>query len=170
MLEQHGSVHSSGFIYDHPTKLDKLPVGKYDQLVVDRLLYNYQLAKSLYPLCRYIYMIRSPERSLPVIMQHGYTAETAVDYYCFRLRRLCEMKTPQQVVFTYDQLLSGDFNGINQLLNIQLTKYFVPFNEGSFVEGKVIENALEPMIEIPVHLLKRAKQKYNKYSTHLLRK
>ena len=65
---------------------------RYAKVFYDELCFNHQLrSRSLYQACHYIYVVREPAVSLPLIVGEGYTDIMALNYYCFRLRRLCEM-------------------------------------------------------------------------------
>jgi hypothetical protein len=73
----------------------------------DHLLLNPSIAtKSLYGLCRFIFIVRPPRHSLEFILAHGYSPDAASAYYRFRLRRICEMvhRCPDAPVFTWDDL------------------------------------------------------------------
>lgn len=76
------------------------------------LLYNWQFChRGLYDICRFIYLVREPEGSLNhLIRNRHYLPEFAVRYYCYRLRRICEMakRTPNALFLTYTDLATGD--------------------------------------------------------------
>lgn len=75
----------------------------------DHSLFNYSFScKHLYKICKFIYVIRPPRQTLNELL-YIYSKKSAVNYYCFRLRRICEMakQTPGAVLITYDELMGG---------------------------------------------------------------
>lgn len=104
-------------IYNHPTMLDQLTTKPHKLLnsaavYVTEVLYNWQLChRGFYDMCRFIYMIREPEGTLNQLVRgHGYQPDFAVRYYCYRLRRICEMakRTPGAVLLTYTDMATGE--------------------------------------------------------------
>jgi hypothetical protein len=73
----------------------------------DHLLLNPSIAtKSLYGLCRFVFVIRPARHSLEGTLARGYSPEAASSYYRFRLRRICEMvrRCPGAPVFSWEDL------------------------------------------------------------------
>ncbi len=100
------------FQYDHPTKVESLsePVLKARPLAricVHKITYNYQLSPVLYDHAEFIYFVRSPRDSLNhLVTEKKYTEVGALRYYCYRLRRLCEMaRKTGGVLLTWDDLV-----------------------------------------------------------------
>jgi hypothetical protein len=112
------SMGSSGIVYDHPSRLNNLEYwsrhvsGRHMDfaMCVDKLVFNHQLpSPCFFDICRFVYMVRSPEKALGRIVQKGYDLSGAADYYAFRLRRMSEMslKTPNSVLVDYDRMLDS---------------------------------------------------------------
>lgn len=73
----------------------------------DHLLFNSSISsRSLYGLCRSIFVVRPARHSLEGVMGLGYPPDQASAYYRFRLRRLCEMarRCPEALILTWDDL------------------------------------------------------------------
>jgi hypothetical protein len=106
---------SSRPYYDMPTimALTKHPhkLNTQAAIFVDELLYNYWLqTKDAYRYCKFIYVVRPPEGVLgELVAQKLYKPQQACDYYCYRLRRMCEMakRTPGAVLLTYEDIVTG---------------------------------------------------------------
>ena len=78
---------------------------------MDELLYNHQMClKEALPLCRFIYVVRSPETTLNMLVSNNKMKPSfAVRYYTYRLRRICEMakRTPGAILYTFEDLKVG---------------------------------------------------------------
>jgi hypothetical protein len=78
---------------------------KKDKIYLDVLLFNYQIScKELYKNknVEFIYYLGNGISTIKKIIQNtGLDEESARRYYCFRLRRICEMmeKTPNSMIF-----------------------------------------------------------------------
>lgn len=87
-------------------------------IYLDHLLYNYQLSmKSAYSYCRFIYVVRSPEPVINLLMnRNNMNLSQAIRYYTYRLRRLYEMSknTPNAVVLTWEDLKYNNFGSLIQ--------------------------------------------------------
>ena len=103
--------------YSHPTDLDPLVARPHKlsntaAIYGEYLWFNAQLScKSLYTICKFIYVIREAKSSIGELMStHGYSTKRAALYYAFRLRRICEMakRTPGAVCLTWNDMESGD--------------------------------------------------------------
>lgn len=97
------NFHSLESLTDQPHKLDNTAA-----IYMDELNFNYNLAsKSLYSSCKFIYFIREARGSLEdLILNYKYYPAAAMRYYCYRLRRICEMSknTPDAILLTWDNL------------------------------------------------------------------
>lgn len=109
--------YKTGFLYEYPLTINSLLAYPHKQrntaaVYMDELLYNHSLStKKLYGVCKFIYFIRQPIYSLNI----GLRPDMAVDYYCFRLRRMCEMaRKSGGVLVTWEDLASGRKNDILQ--------------------------------------------------------
>ncbi len=108
--------HRTNNTYDHPDVLDSIENIPHKchhrgAVAVDELLFNHSIQSNrILEICRMIYLIREPARTLDGIASSGMLApKQATLYYCYRLRRLCEMaaRTPGAVVLTHEDLLTG---------------------------------------------------------------
>lgn len=99
-------------VYTHPTDLDSLKSkDRYAKTFIDTVEYNYSFASTaLYSCAKFIYLIRNPKHSLGNMVKEGYTRESAVSYYLFRLRRMYEMayQTPDGIFLTYEDMLKDE--------------------------------------------------------------
>ena len=104
-------VYRTGRTYLHPLSLEDLtgmPHKTRNAAAVwlDEIRYNYQFGnKSLYPLARFLYMVRPAAPTLTCLVTGGYEPDFAARYYCYRLRRLAEMakRTPGAILITPDK-------------------------------------------------------------------
>lgn len=147
-LSQHpyvGRMYTKG-VYKHPTDLQKT-TGK---IHFDKVVLNHQIeSRSILNICKFIYVIREARPSLLSIK--GYTPANAVDYYCFRLRRLCEMaKKTGGLLLTFDDLASGHLELVQEFLGLgtPLVSYYQPEE----ITG-----------DFPYPLIVKAQEKYEKY-------
>ncbi len=102
--------------YDHPTVLDDIESKPHKcqhrgAVYIDEIVLNHSVRSTrILDICRIIYLVREPARSLEGIAQSKMLdPRTAVRYYCYRLRRLCEMarRTPGAVFLTHEDLITG---------------------------------------------------------------
>ena len=106
------SCYNTGRVYNHALSLEELTAlpHKIDNVAaiwMEMLLHNYQFScKSLYPICKFIYMIREAEPTLNALVESGYRPDAALRYYTYRLRRICEMArcTPGAVLLTWQDI------------------------------------------------------------------
>ena len=134
-------IHSSGNTYDSVSSLDWLyseghKLDNASAIYGDHLLFNPQLStKSLYSICNFIYVIRPARPSLHEIGKK-LSPKSALLYYTFRLRRLCEMakRTPNAMLVLWQGLSNGDaFSKIENFLDL---KDLLNPPHTSFVETK----------------------------------
>lgn len=108
-FDKHPHIARGAFktAYTHINDLELMKFhNPYVRIHYDKLCFNYQFAAtSLYKCCKFIYVVREASPTLNHISRH-YHPIKAADYYCYRLRRLCEMarKTPNSLLFTWDNL------------------------------------------------------------------
>ena len=108
-------AYHTGRTYNHPLVLGavtSLPHKNCTTAAIwlDELLHNYQFScKELYKVCRFVYMVRPAEPTVNALILAGYEPDCAARYYCYRLRRMCEMakRTPEAVLVTYEDAQSG---------------------------------------------------------------
>jgi hypothetical protein len=131
---------STQLIYNHARDLIEMKKESFKQIYFDELFFNFQFScKSLYKDCKFIYLIREPKESLHEITKLNYSNQSAFNYYCFRMRRLCEMakQTPGALFLTYENLISNkatkaiqNYLGLKnpiQELNVQESKSDFPY-------------------------------------------
>lgn len=128
-------------------------------IYLDHLLYNYQLSiKSAYSYCRFIYLVRSPEPVINLLISNDTMSfDQAVRHYTYRLRRLCEMfkNTPDAVLLTWEDLKSGDFKSkIENYLSLSPPIEITQENISKFYEYESFSNQFD---------LSDVENKYQKY-------
>jgi hypothetical protein len=117
----------TGLVYDHPFKVETLLAKDHKcdttaAVYMDELLYNYSFCcRELYGWCKFIYVVREPKPTLNGLVTRGwYKPDAAWRYYCYRLRRMCEMaKYSGGVLLTWDDLMAGEFGGVEKYLNLK---------------------------------------------------
>lgn len=95
-------------IYSHPYDLTAMK-DRYAKIFFDRLDLNQSISSpSILQCAKFIYFIRDPIRSLPnIVHQKNYSERGAVNYYCFRLRRIYEIARSTPGLFlTYDDFVT----------------------------------------------------------------
>lgn len=152
------SFENSLVEYDSPIVLDWLFNKKHktrnaSAIYGDHLVYNMSIScKTLYEICKFIYVIRPARSSLNEIMAtkgSTYTEKTATNYYKFRLRRICEMahRTPDAVLLTWDDLAKGtgfpiieEYLGLKEQLKVEYYHFSLDsrnnFNENLITEAQ----------------------------------
>jgi hypothetical protein len=126
------TIQNSSVKYSGPSDLEWLFASPHkcrdsSAIYGDHLLYNSSLSsKNLYERCKFIYFIRPARASLNEISmmkgETGLEGRFAARYYCFRLRRICEMarKTIGSLLLTWDDLASGKaFPSIEEYLGLK---------------------------------------------------
>jgi hypothetical protein len=94
--------HNTDLVYKHPEVLDILTANPHKcnttaATWAEEILYNYQFScKPLYKMCKFIYLVRDAK----------YLGANDFLYYCYRLRRICEMarQTPGSFLMTWEDL------------------------------------------------------------------
>jgi hypothetical protein len=166
-------ILQSGATYSNPSNLEWLfqenflvQAGKENTAATiygDHLLFNANLAcTSLYDICKFIYFIRPAKPSLNelnLVKNIDFTPENACLYYCFRMRRICEMakNTPGAVLLTWDDLADGrGFALIEEYLHLktQLSPAFYDFVE-------------KDVDVVPHELVEKAQDSYERYLYYL---
>lgn len=163
------TVFQSKRRYEHPEdlnwlfkfhKLKKSPGAIYG----DNLLYNHSFScKLLYKYCQFIYLIRPPMQTLnEIYRQRLYSKKSAFNYYCFRLRRICEMakQTPDGILTTYDSLIGGKcFSIIENYLNLLEPLFYL--NSENLDSFSLADNRFDKEI------IAKAEDCYEKYFYYL---
>lgn len=101
--------------YDHPDKLKSLfqhghKLDNTAAIYGEHLLFNMHFTSSVfYDFCKFIYIIRDAKSTIEEIMsdkKRNYSLNNAIRYYCYRLRRMCEMakKTPGAILLRWQDL------------------------------------------------------------------
>ena len=166
--------------YNHPSVLHRARI-RIDKVLgdtskdhtdwyVDKLMSNYDFTcKSLYGVCKFIYMVRSPQVPLATLMSKGYPPGGAETYYLFRLRRMCEMAARTNgALLTYEDLTTKRaFPLLRNTLSLKssLSDEYRPFlfDEPNLASGKILKEPKEPAVEVPEDVLKRCISGYNRY-------
>ena len=108
-------AYNTGRVYNHTLVLQELTGLPHKTqtaaaIWLEQLQHNYQFScKELYGVCRFLYMVRPAEPTLNALIAAGYDPGCAARYYCYRLRRLCEMakRTPNGVLVTFEDARTG---------------------------------------------------------------
>ena len=145
--------NSSNFLYDHPDALKSLTdqphkLNNSAAVWLDEVLQNFSFTnKSIYKCCRFIYLIREPKPTLNTIVSMRTNVDGMVRYYCYRLRRICEMarNTPGSLFLTWEDVYTGrsfpmleKFLGLKESLILDQT-LFKTTKLSPFVTGKMFE-------------------------------
>ena len=91
-------IWTTGSMYSHPSNLEYLHLldHKMDNTAAiygDHLLYDVSLTnKVFYDFCKFIYFIRPARSVISELLLTGRKLPYAIRYYCFRLRKICEME------------------------------------------------------------------------------
>lgn len=128
---------------------------------MDELLFNTMLTTTVFyehPKFKFIYLVRSPEPTLNQLVVRGnYSPLGALRYYCYRLRRICEMakRTPGAVLLTWEEVVSGrGFPKIEEYLELVNPLVAPP---DFFVEHAPIHQL------IPADYLREAESSYERH-------
>lgn len=127
---------------------------------MDELLFNFSLqTKAAYKFCKFVYVLRPPEPTLNDLAARGlYQPQFAVNYYCHRLRRMCEMakRTPGAVFLTWDDLATGrGLPLVQDYLNLKEPLALAPMKKRASADL------------IPYELLRHAESAFNRYFHYL---
>src|SRR5690606_15016297 len=107
-------IRNTNKSYEHPTDVISFNSSRHIKVCGDALLFDHLFScKSLYKKCKFVYLVRSAKDTLNSIIanQNGdILSEYVLNYYVFRLRRICEMAhfTNGACLLTYDNLISGN--------------------------------------------------------------
>lgn len=158
------AVFRTGQAYTHPDSLEALTAHPHKDdtaaaIWVDELLYNHSFGyKTLFGMCRFLYIVRESRPSLSEIAQ-GPVRREDVRYYTFRLRRIYEMArhTPGAVLLTFEDICKGRGSPlIESYLNLK--------------------TPLQPVVQpvtaerhIPAEMLREAQESFERY-LYLLRR
>jgi hypothetical protein len=107
----------------------------------DHLLYNVSFqCKIFYKFCKFIYLIRPPRQVFSEIP----ATQKSIDYYRFRLRRICEMakNTPDAVFLTHDDLYKTETCSIIESYLGLKEKLEVKPSRNIQIESKMNENLM----------------------------
>jgi hypothetical protein len=102
----YGSVADLELTTDRPHKCPTRAA-----VYIDEVVYNHHIQdRRILDVCKFVYVVREPLPSLnEVVASRILQPGPALRYYCFRLRRLCEMarRTPGAVLLTWDDVATG---------------------------------------------------------------
>lgn len=158
-------ILSSGRQYDHIDSLEYLykfhSYKNYSGSIYgDQLLFNYSFScKYLYKICKFIYLIRPPRQTLNEILTY-YNKKNAINYYTFRLRRICEMakQTKNAVLITYDELMGEKASDV-------ISNYL---NLADKLKHDMIEGEIKPIKNnFDESTIMKIEDKYEKYFYYL---
>lgn len=126
---------------------------------MDHILFNYQIStKNIYKNCDFIYVIREPYYVLhEMVLKLKYKPEHALNYYSYRLRRICEMakKTPNGLLLLWEDLISGRAS--------EMVSTYMSLDDKIDFNPELLKNSLcESNISLAKEIDK-AEKKYEKY-------
>jgi len=108
----------------------------------DHLLHNVSFqCKALYKYCKFIYLIRPPRQVFSQIPG----TKKMINYYRFRLRRICEMakNTPSGLFLTYDDLHKEEtYSIIENYLGLKEKLEILSFDNNSQIENQINESLM----------------------------
>lgn len=140
-------------VYNHPDVVESLTnhphkMSNSAAVWLDDVLHNFYFTnKAIYKLCRFIYLIREPKPTLNAIVDMKANAPGMTRYYCYRLRRICEMarSTPGSVLLTWEDVYTGRaFPILEKFLGL---KEPLALDQGLFVVPKLSPFVTTQMIE-----------------------
>lgn len=93
--------------------------------------HNFQLGpKNVAPHAHHLFLIRRPDPSIGMMVEHGiYRQHEAAMYYCYRLRRICEIakRAESGMLLTYEDLENGSYvQPLSKFLGLKEEVEFVP--------------------------------------------
>lgn len=182
ILNENYKIHCIGRTnvwYNHPTMIERSKLviddllnlkSDHNDWYIDKLVNNFDLTcKSIYRICKFIYLIRSPQVPLATLVSRGYSNASAESYYLFRLRRMCEMAIHTGgILLTYEDLIEKRaFPLLKTFLDLKssLNDEFTPFenDDQNLKTGKILKDPVEPGIKIPDNILNNCFTGYKRY-------
>lgn len=157
-------IQNIGATYAHPSDLDLLSglghkLNTVAAIYGDHLLFNMNFSyKPFYENCKFIYVIREPKSTLNRILKHTPYPSSICRYYCFRLRRICEMakRTPGAVFLTWEDMSSGRcFPWIEEYLKLTQPLEIPDTFDNSFED------------RMPLELTDKVQESFEKYLYYL---
>lgn len=115
-------------VYNHPEVVESLTnhvhkLSNSAAVWLDMVLHNFYFShKEIYKMCKFIYMIREPKPTLNSIVDLNSNADCVTRYYCYRLRRICEMArdTPGSLLLQWEDVYTGRaFHLIERFLGLK---------------------------------------------------
>lgn len=140
-------------VYNHPEVVESLTnhphkLSNSAAVWLDEILHNFYFTnKAIYQFCRFIYFIREPKPTLNMIVDMKANAPGMTRYYCYRLRRICEMarSTPGSMFLTWDDVYTGrafpmieKFLGLKEPLVLDQSTFPIP-KPSPFVTTNMVE-------------------------------
>jgi hypothetical protein len=97
---------------------------KRPKVYFDHILYNHEFScKELYKHVNFVYIIGNPKKTITnIVYDNVYNEKTALNYYCFRIRRIYEMiKRSKNCICFFDEEIynSEIYNKIHKMLGIK---------------------------------------------------
>lgn len=153
---------TSNIIYENVNDLNILKTQRHKlnnvaAIYGDHLLFNTSLNnKSLYNCAKFIFCIRPGAATInELVSKHDVAPESALNYYCFRLRRIYEMayQMPQAVLVTWDDLASGK--------ELRQIEEYLDLNTPLCPNPELFEGKIEDIAPFPIR--QQAEDYYEKY-------
>ena len=152
-------ILTTGLVYKHPTDIDSIAYGPHKlnnsaAIYGDLLLHNTNFScPNLYPVCKFIYIIREAGDALNE--DTFYPRKYKEAYYRFRLRRLFEMarNTPGAVLLTWDDMRSGKGN--------PLIEDYLSLKEPLITNPELFKKSTKE--QVPAQVVEHCQDTYEKY-------
>lgn len=140
-------------VYNHPEVVESLTnhthkLSNSAAVWLDVVLHNFYFShKEIYKMCKFIYMIREPKPTLDSIVDLNSNTDCVIRYYCYRLRRICEMarSTPGSLLLQWEDVYTGRafhlverFLGLKEPLQLDQLLFVQP-KPNPFVTTSMIE-------------------------------
>jgi len=156
-------IHNTDNRYSHPSNLEKILDLSEEETTGDHLLFNSSLSSdTFYKFAKFVYVVRDARSTLNAIMEDDsidYTYETAMRYYSFRLRRLCEMakRTPGAIMLTWQNM--KDKQGLD------LVENYLELDDSLYIADSTFWS--DDLNEVPEEFVEKAQDRYEAYLYYL---
>jgi hypothetical protein len=160
-------IQNNGSAYHNPKDLDVLcgvehKVQNAAAIYGDHLVLNGTLScRAIFEACQFIYVIRSAQSALNAMWASNvqYSVKNLTEYYCFRLRRICEMakRTPGAVLLTWDDLTSA--------AGLPLIEEYLELKKS--LEPSIMHFIQNDEDFVPAEFISRGEESYERYLYYL---
>lgn len=156
------SMFDTGMSYSHPDNLDilfnkKHKISNTAAIYGDQLFYNYSLtSKNFYNICKFIYLIDNPKHTLyKLINNYNYTEKNALNYYSFRLRRICE------IISENNNGILISIDGLQKATTLEIIDHYLELNQPLRIKENYTDEECNKLISYET--LSKAEESYEHY-------